>query len=130
MKTLDEKLKAEAEEIARIKEKLKMKEQRHAKTKAAIVSRDRKAENHRKFENGGEIEKWLGSDCSTSRIAIVAQVTLKIEEFLGRKLEEADIKRFESFIQDQEDDGFLFSSVMNATPEENKSGFAIPSDDE
>ena len=130
MKSLDEKLKIEAEEIAKIKQKLKEKEARHAKTKAAIISRDRKAENHRKFENGGEIEKWLGSDCSTSRIAIVAQVTLKIEEFLGRKLEEADIKRFESFIQDQEDDGFLFSSVMNATPEENKSGFAIPADDE
>ena len=130
MKSLDEKLKIEAEEIAKIKQKLKEKEARHAKTKAAIISRDRKAENHRKFENGGEIEKWLGINCSASRIAIVAQVTLKIEEFLGRKLEEADIKRFESFIQDQEDDGFLFSSVMNATPEENKSGFAIPSDDE
>ena len=130
MKSLDEKLKIEAEEIAKIKQKLKEKEARHAKTKAAIISRDRKAENHRKFENGGEIEKWLGSDCSTSRIAIVAQVTLKIEEFLGRKLEESDIKKFESFIQEQENDGFSFSNKMNTMQEENKSGFAIPVDDE
>ena len=118
MKTLDEKLKIEAEEIAKIKQKLKEKEARHAKTKAAIVSRDRKAENHRKFQNGGEIEKWLGSDCDVSRIAAIAQIGLEIEKVLGRKLEEADVKKLS------------FSNILNTPPEENESDVEILLDDE
>lgn len=113
MKPLEEKLKAEADAIEALKKKLKAKEEIHAKTKAAILARDRKAENHRKLQNGGEIEKWLGADCTVSRIATVAQTTLKIEELLGRKLAESDVKKLELFLQKQEDNGFYFSNAMN-----------------
>ncbi len=113
MKDLKEKAAAEAAEIEKIKQRLKAKEQGHAKTLTKIREQDRKEENHRKFTNAGELEKYLGSDLDASRVGILAQMILETEKIIGRKVQVSDIEKYKNFLLQQEKRGEYFTKAMN-----------------